>query len=112
MNIKDGQLKVWWIPQVPMKAFEVYVDSLKEAKLILDTLAKYDMFQYENNVKPDYSNAGGLQKWDEQWFQEQIQNRDSYLETGEEPNGWSDWYDDETGCNFDEYCEEYPEMII
>lgn len=52
--------QVWWIPQVPMKAFEVCVDTLEEAKLLLTVLADYDNFQYENNIKPDYSNAGGL----------------------------------------------------
>lgn len=57
---KHGQLKVWWIPQIPMKAFEVEVETLVEAKLLLDTLAKYDLFQFENRIKPDYANAGGL----------------------------------------------------
>lgn len=55
-----GDLKVWWIPQVPMKAFEVHVDNIDEAILILETLASYDTFQYENKIKPDYSNVGGL----------------------------------------------------
>jgi hypothetical protein len=59
--IKNGDLRVWWIPQVPMKAFHVPVNMIQEAKLILDTLAEYDKFQYENRIKPDYSNAGGLQ---------------------------------------------------
>ncbi|MFX6230456.1 hypothetical protein ABTF44_20900, partial [Acinetobacter baumannii] len=27
---------------------------------ICDVLAKYDAFQFENNVKPDYCNAGGV----------------------------------------------------
>ena len=64
-------LKVYWIPQVPMKAFEVPVDSLKEAKKILDTLAYYDIFQYENNIKPDYCNVGGLLFEDEngEWIE-------------------------------------------
>jgi hypothetical protein len=71
----EGQLRVWWIPQVPMKAFRVEVKTVEEAKLLLDTLAKYDIFQYENNVKPDFANAGGLER----------------LEDGE----WCEWYDDE-----------------
>lgn len=61
----SGQLRVWWIPQLPMKAFHVDVDSPKEAKKILNVLADYDLFQYENKVKPDYSNIGGLQEWNE-----------------------------------------------
>jgi hypothetical protein len=58
---QDGDLRVWWIPQVPMKAFYVPVKDIHEAHLILDTLARYDIFQFENKVKPDYSNAGGLE---------------------------------------------------
>ena len=51
------------------------MDSLVEAKLILDVLAKYYIFQFQNNIKPDYSNAGGL----------------TVYEHGE----WTDWYNDE-----------------
>ena len=79
------KLKVWWIPQVPMKSFFVPVNSLEEARLILDTLAQYDAFQLENNIKPDYSNTGGLLKWDR------------------EENEWIDWEDDD-GLDFEEYC--------
>ena len=60
MTPKHGDLKVWWIPQVPMKAFEVRVATLAEARLLLDVLADYDRFQFENNVKPDYANAGDV----------------------------------------------------
>lgn len=81
-TVKAGtQLRVWWIPQVPGAPFLVPVDSLKEAKLILKTLAEYDQFQLDNRIKPDYCNAGGL----------------SVLEDGE----WNDWYDEE-GRDIDE----------
>jgi len=56
----EGDLKVWWIPQVPMNAFEVSVSSVEEAAKIMTVLADYDLFQYENRVKPDYCNTGGL----------------------------------------------------
>lgn len=59
------KLKVWWIPQVPMKAFEREVPNLATAKILLEVLADYDAFQYENRIKPDYANAGGLLVWDE-----------------------------------------------
>lgn len=70
-TLKEGSLKVWWIPQVPGKMFEVPVKSLEEAKFLLNTLGDYDLFQLEHNIKPDYSNAGGL----------------SVVEDGE----WVDW---------------------
>lgn len=58
------QLKVWWIPQIPMKPFEVLLNSFAEAKVILETLPYYDLFQFEQRVKPDYCNAGGLEIFD------------------------------------------------
>lgn len=59
------RLRVWWIPQIPMKAFAVDVQNFVEAKLLLDTLADYDLFQFKNRVKPDYANVGGLTEWDD-----------------------------------------------
>lgn len=92
--MKNGQLCVWWVPQIPTKNFNVLVDNLKEAKLLLDTLADYDLFQFENNIKPDYSNTGGLLIWDEE------------MEPDENGEKWCDWYDVKTGLPFDEYCME------
>lgn len=71
----EQKLRVWWIPQVPMKPFRTEVKSLVEAKLLLNTLAQYDIFQFENNIKPDYCNVGGLE----------------VFEDGE----WTDWYDED-----------------
>jgi len=79
---KEGDLKVYWIPQVPMRAFEYNVKTLEEAAILLDVLAKYDAFQYENRVKPDYCNMGGL----------------VIFEDGE----WCDWYN-EDGDSFDDW---------
>lgn len=81
-----GDLKIWWIPQVPMKAFEVSVPELNTASLLLDTLAKYDLFQFEKGVKPDYCNAGGLLVF--------------------EDGDWCDWRCPRTGVDFDEYRAE------
>lgn len=71
------KLRVWWIPQVPMKAFRVEVESVQQAALIMNVLADYDIFQFENNVKPDYCNVGGLEVF--------------------EDGDWTDWYDEDTG---------------
>lgn len=70
---KKGDLRIWWVPQVPGEPFHVDVATAAEARLLLDTLARYDQFQFDNNIKPDYSNAGGLE----------------VFEDGE----WCDWYD-------------------
>lgn len=64
-----GDLKVWWVPQVPMAAFEVPVQSAEQGAMILNALAEYDAFQFLNNVKPDCCNAGGLVEFDgEDWI--------------------------------------------
>ena len=70
-----SKLRVWWIPQVGIEqTFYVPVSTVEEGKKILDLLAAYDAFQFQNNVKPDYCNVGGLQMLDET--------------TGE----WEDWF--------------------
>lgn len=74
-------LRVWWIPQVPGKAFYVPVKSVIEAQFVLVTLARYDRFQLHNGIKPDYCNVGGL----------------SVFVDGD----WEDWYDEETGHDID-----------
>lgn len=76
---KNAKLKVWWIPQIPGKPFEAEVSSVHDGVRLMDILAEYDKFQFEHNIKPDYSNVGGLQM----------------LENGE----WVDWYDDEMGTD-------------
>ena len=70
MNYKNGDLRIWWIPQVPMNGFRVSVSNIREAKLILNTLALYDIFQLENNIKPDYCNVGGLEVYEDgEWLE-------------------------------------------
>jgi len=86
---KIGDLRVWHIPQVPMKPFHVPVATPDEAKKILDVLAKYDLFQYEHNVKPDYCNAAGLEIYE--------------ADDGDGKPGWSEWYDPETGDEIDDW---------
>lgn len=63
---KRAKLKVWHIPQVPGNPFLVDVDSKAEGKKIMDILAEYDLFQFDNNIKPDYSSVSGLQEEQEE----------------------------------------------
>ena len=60
---KVGALRVWWVPQVPGKAFYVDVASPSMGKIVQDILARYDAFQFENRIKPNYCNTGGLLEW-------------------------------------------------
>lgn len=80
---KHGDLRVWWIPQIPGKPFQVPVANVVEAKLVFDTLAAYDAFQFEQHIKPDYANAGGLLFFDAH-------------DDHDGPEGsWCEWEDDD-----------------
>lgn len=89
---KEGSLRVWHIPQIPGKPFKVAVSSPEEGHKVLAILSNYDIFQLENNIKPDFSNAAGLEVFTD----------------GE----WIDW-DNEDGKNvdhaFDREYEFFPE---
>ena len=86
-----SKLRVWWIPQMgACDPFYIPVESVEEGKKVMDLLAAYDAFQFQNMIKPDYCNVGGLEMFDE--------------EEGE----WNDWYletEDDYFENADEYCE-------
>ena len=60
MKPNEGDLRVWWIPQAPMEPFYVNVATAEEGWRLTEILARYDAFQYENKVRPDYCNAGGV----------------------------------------------------
>ena len=74
----ENNLRLWWIPQVPMKAFYVNISTLEEGLKLLDVLAEYDLFQLANNIKPDFSNAGGIEIFEDgEWADFDI---DDYLD--------------------------------
>lgn len=79
----EGSLMVWWIPQIPMTPFLYPVNNIREAELLLDSLAMYDLFQLKHNIKPDYSNVGGLMVF--------------------EDDDWCEWCDVESGDNIDDF---------
>lgn len=88
---KIGALRVWHVPQVPGKPFHIYVDTPQEAQRLVNALAQYDLFQYENRIKPDYINASGLERYE--------------AASGEGEPGWCEWYDEETGDCIDEWVD-------
>lgn len=85
---KKYKYRVWWNPQVGgvKNMFYVLVETPEEGWLVWNTLARYDLYQLEENIKPDFCNAGGLEYYDE------------------ENESWWDWYD-EDGADFDEHFE-------
>lgn len=81
---KQGDLQIWWVPQVPMTAFNVSVTDVEMGVKLLEVLGAYDLFQLKHNIKPDFCNVGGLQRW-------------CLDSDGEGTPGWEDWYDEDTG---------------
>ena len=82
---RQGDLRVYHFPQIPGVAFYVPVQDVDDAVKIMSTLAIYDQFQFQHRIKPDYSNAAGLE----------------VFEDGE----WCEWYG-EAGEDIREYAEE------
>ena len=60
----------------------------------MDILAEYDVYQYNNRIRTDFANTGGVEMWNE------------------EDQEWEDWFYDEENSyydNVDQYCEEKSE---
>jgi len=82
------KLRVLHFPQIQCDPFIIDVESLLEARLICNTLANYDLFQYEQNIKPDYANMTVVEEYDE------------------EEKEWTSWMDEETGIDdIEEYFD-------
>ena len=77
-------MRVCHIAQLGMaKPFYVYVDNIIEAKKVMDILSYYDFFQYNNNIKPDYSNASFVEIWDDcekAWVNWYIEDENDYFD--------------------------------
>jgi hypothetical protein len=90
-----GDLRVWHMPQIPMESFHVAVASPEQgAALVINTLVRYDLFQLERGVKPDYSNASGLEVYDA---------------TGAADGcgaGWVEWHHPDSGDDIGEWMQE------
>lgn len=83
---KEGDLRVWHIPQIPdSHPFYVPVKTIEEAKLLLDALGDYDWYLWKHNHRVDYSNASGLEVF--------------------EDGDWMEW-EDEDGNDIDDHFDE------
>lgn len=80
------KLRVYYII-LGAKTYHQEVSSVEEAKLVIDSIARFVNFQIDNNVFPDHCSTAGLEVWDE------------------EENDYVDWYD-EDGNSFDEHFED------
>jgi Superinfection exclusion gene product 17 len=78
-ELRGGEIKVWYVPQIPMQPFEVIVPDLRTARIVLDALVMFSCFEFRNHVKPDYADVGGVCRF----------------EGGTEDGEWVDVEDDE-----------------
>lgn len=84
----NGLFRVWWIPQLgAVEPFIIPVKTTEEAAKTLALLASYDLYQLDNHIKPDFSNAGGLE----------------VFEDGE----WCDW----TMCAGDAFYDDFDDYV-
>jgi len=80
---REGELRIWHIPLVPGTPFHVSVETPHEAAKLLQVLADYDQFRYEHYIKSDYSNASGLEVYEDgewcEWYSDDGENIDDSL---------------------------------
>lgn len=83
-----SKLRVCHIPQLGVDAtFKVEVNSVVEAKKVMDLLSCYDLFQLEHKIKPDFSNICMLQQWNEEeqdWVCWETETDDGYFDDVDE----------------------------
>lgn len=90
------KLRVWHIPQVPGKPFHVEVSSVEEGVKVMDVLANYDLFQLENNIKGDFCNMNGLELYDENLTDEDLEDMgldDRWCDWSVEVDGGEEFYE-------------------
>lgn len=81
----ENKLRVWWNPQIGAveESFYVPVESIEEAKKIIEILSAYDLYQLQSRIKGDFANTGGLQIYNtevadyEDWW---LETEDDYFE--------------------------------
>lgn len=86
---QPGDLRVWWIPQVPGKPIYFPVKSAHEGARLLQHLARYDLFQLSQHIKPDFANAGGLEVFEH--------------DPDVNAHAWVGWYFEDAGSETEEY---------
>lgn len=63
MTMAKADFRVWWNPQLgmPSESFKFPVPTMETGAMLCEALAKYDLYQLANNIKPDFANMGGVQ---------------------------------------------------
>ena len=98
--LSTHKLRVYHFPQVPCKPFIQEVDNEYEAALLVATLAKQHLWLEKNNIIPDFSNAIGVEMWDEE------------MDEDEDGSKWTDYYNEFEELDFEEIVDNFIEEHI
>lgn len=66
----NERFKIWYIPQIPMPAFEREYGNFDTAREVLDAIIGLSIFEFEHRVKPDYADMAGIQRWTEEGWED------------------------------------------
>lgn len=80
-TIELGTLRVWHVPKAPGAAFDMPVSSLDEARKVLDTLSRYDIFLFKNGLGGNFFSTSGLEVY--------------VNDVGDGVPGWIEWTNDD-----------------
>ena len=77
----EGDIRISYIPQIPGRPFqaifpvnavETFDERLTEAAQALDAIVNFSIFEFENRVKPDYSDMALIEYFDSDGDWEEI----------------------------------------
>lgn len=78
MTPPKKKMRVWWMHAVPGPIFYTEVFTLVQAKLLLKTLADYDLYLERVGLVGKHGNAGGLEVHDgKEWCEWESPTGDS-----------------------------------
>lgn len=61
---EEGDLRIWYVPQVPMPAYTRSIESVEEGFKTLEVIYELAIFEFENKVKPDFCNMGVVARYE------------------------------------------------
>ena len=84
----EGDLRVVYIPQVPMEGYALDIPRragtrraayLEQATFVLDAIIGLSIFEFENNIKPDYSDYAAILRYEDgEWSDVDEEEYESY----------------------------------
>lgn len=88
-----SKFKIWYNHQVPGPSYEREVPNPEVGQQILDTIYDVALYQFRNNMIPDYANSGGIVYLDEdgEW-------------SDYDPDDWEDAYEYPDDANAREHA--------